>query len=57
MLSGIAAFEMRRVVLAVRHGTVMLVSRETVVVLGMIVVVVDVSVQQTHCARRGDQRR
>lgn len=46
MLSGIAAFEMRRVVFAVRDDTVMLVGRETAVVLRMIVVVVDVSVQQ-----------
>jgi hypothetical protein len=48
---------MRRAVLAVRDDTVMLVSRETVVVLRVLVVVVDVGVQQGQCARRGDQRR
>jgi hypothetical protein len=56
VLSGIAAFEMRCAVLAL-HDTVMLVSRETVEVLRVIVIVVDVGVQQGHCARRGDQRR
>ena len=56
MLSGIAAFQMRRAVFAVRDDTVMLVSRETVVVLRMIVVVVEVSVQQGQRGRRRDQR-
>jgi hypothetical protein len=45
---------MRRTVVAVCNDAMMIVSRETVVVLGMIVVVVDVRVQQGHCARRGD---
>ena len=57
VLSGIAAFPMGRVVVAVCDDPVMLVSREPVVVLRMIVVVVDVSVQQGHGPRRGDQRR
>ena len=57
VLSGIAASQMRRVVVAVCDDPVMLMSCEPVVVLWMIVVVVDVSVQQGHCPRRGDQRR
>jgi hypothetical protein len=57
VLSRIATFQMRCPVLVVRDDTLMLVSRETVMVLRMIVVVVDVSVQQGHCPRRGDQRR
>ena len=35
----------------------MLVGREPVVVLRMIVVVVNVSVQEGHCSRRDDQHR
>jgi hypothetical protein len=57
VLSGIAAFQMGRLVFAVRGDTVMLVSREPVVMLGVIVVVVDVGVQQGHCPRRDNQRR
>jgi hypothetical protein len=57
VLSRIAAFQMRRPVLVVGDDTLMLVSRETVIVLRMIVVVIDVSVQQGHCPRRGDQHR
>jgi hypothetical protein len=57
VLSGIAAFQMWRLVLAVRDETVMLVSRETVVMPGVIVIVVDVGVQQGHCPRRGNQYR
>ena len=58
VLSRIAAFQMRHVVVAVcDDDPVMLVGREPVVVVRMIVVVVDVSVQQGHCPRRGGQRR
>ena len=53
VLPGIAAFQMRPAVLAVGDDRLMLVSRHTVVVLRMIVVVVDVGVQQGHGARRG----
>jgi len=57
VLSGIAAFQVRRAVLMVPGDTVMFVSPKPVVVFRMIVVVVDVSVQQGQCARSGDQRR
>ena len=54
VLPGIAAFQTSRAVLAVCDDMVMLVSRETVVVLRVIVVVVNVGVQQGHRPRRGD---
>ena len=57
VLSRIAAFQMRRVVVAVCDDPVMLMSCDPVVVLRMIVVVVDVSVQQGQRPRRRDQRR
>jgi hypothetical protein len=55
--SRIAAFQMRRGVFAVCDHAVMLVSGEAVVVLGVIVVVVGVGVQQGHRARCGDQHQ
>ena len=55
--SRIAAFQMRRTVLVIGDDTVMLVRRETVVVLRVIVVPVDMGVQQGYCPRRRDQRR
>jgi hypothetical protein len=48
---------MRCVVVVVCDDTVMLVSCQPVVMLRMIVVVVNVSVQQGHCPRRRNERR
>lgn len=57
VFSGVASFQMRRAVRAVCDDTVMIVSRETVVVLRVIVIVVDVGVQHRHCPRGGHPRR
>ena len=57
VLSRIARFQMRRVIVRVGSNAVMLMNREAVVVLGVIVLVVDVGVQQRHRSRRGDERR
>ena len=54
VLSRIAAFEMKRVVVAMYEDPVMLVGRESVMVLRMVVAVVEVGMQLGHCSRRAD---